>query len=269
MSTNTHSRNRVFVCTIATILAVGISLVVVGESTTQTDAAKEQLCQDVATLFRSARSVISKNQSLINDETKGDKGLDADLVVAKAKENFAKATGNPYPELASDTLEGQAHAAMIVSIRQVMDQAQPLINERGKGFKGFLPAVFAKQVADHFTTNMSGRMSIKLTAPKSYVRNRANRPDRWEHKVIESYFKKQDWKKGKSFAEDSQVKSKDAYRFILPEYYSQSCLKCHGQPAGELDITGGKKEGGTLGELGGAISVVIYDDAYIASVEND
>ena len=37
------------------------------------------------------------------------------------------------------------------------------------------------------------------------------------------------------------------------------CLNCHGDPKGELDITGGKKEGGQLGELGGAISVVIYD----------
>ena len=29
-------------------------------------------------------------------------------------------------------------------------------------------------------------------------------------------------------------------------------------PKGERDITGGKKEGGQLGELGGAISVLIF-----------
>ena len=53
-------------------------------------------------------------------------------------------------------------------------------------------------------------------------------------------------------------KGKQAFRLILPEYYKESCLGCHGGPKGERDITGGKKEGGVLGELGGAISVAIY-----------
>jgi hypothetical protein len=46
---------------------------------------------------------------------------------------------------------------------------------------------------------------------------------------------------------------------MIPEYYGDSCLACHGVPKGAVDITGGKKEGGVLGELGGAISVVIYN----------
>ena len=52
---------------------------------------------------------------------------------------------------------------------------------------------------------------------------------------------------------------KQAYRLILPEYYKESCLGCHGGSKGELDITGGKKEGGVLGQLGGAISVTIFN----------
>ena len=39
---------------------------------------------------------------------------------------------------------------------------------------------------------------------------------------------------------------------------TKACLKCHGEPKGAKDITGGKKEGGKLGELGGAISFVLY-----------
>jgi hypothetical protein len=35
-------------------------------------------------------------------------------------------------------------------------------------------------------------------------------------------------------------------------------LVCHGGPKGEKDITGGKKEGGKPGDLGGAISGAIY-----------
>ncbi|MCJ8300328.1 MAG: hypothetical protein MJK13_15530 [Pseudomonadales bacterium] len=50
-----------------------------------------------------------------------------------------------------------------------------------------------------------------------------------------------------------------ACRFILSKYYEQSYLACHGGRKGERDISGGRKEGGVLGELGGAISKIIYD----------
>ncbi len=45
-------------------------------------------------------------------------------------------------------------------------------------------------------------------------------------------------------------------RVAVPEYYSQSCLSCHGAPQGELDITGYPREGAAaLGDLGGVISI--------------
>lgn len=212
---------------------------------------KEVLAKEVTTLFRSARSVISKNQGLINDAAKGDKGLSGAAVVAKAKENFKAAMGADLPDKPALT-------SLIAAITQVMQTAQPLINEQGKGFKGFLPAVFAKQMADAFNSKASG-YNIKLTAPKDYIRNLANRPDTWESSIIEDKFKSATWKKGQHVAVAGTHKGKAGYRFILPEYYGQSCLKCHGGPKGALDITGGKKEGGKLGELGGAISFVIYD----------
>jgi hypothetical protein len=227
-------------------------------------AQKQEIASEIATLFRSARAVISTNQELINDASKGDKGLGADMVIAQTKENFAKAINGAFPERDPSTLLGQAQTAMFSSIKSVMDKAQPVINEQGKGFKGFLPAVFAKQVADEFTKSMEGKVCIKLTAPKAYTRNRANRPDEWENNVIQTMFSTPEWQNGKTFSEASTFKGKPAYRFIMPEYYVESCLKCHGQPKGELDITGGKMEGGVLGELGGAVSVVLYDDAVIA-----
>lgn len=241
-------------------LMVLVSLTGFRSSNTNLDVdAKALLCEETATLFRSARAVISKGQALINDASKGDKGLTGDKVVAEAKENFKKATGEAFAMGEAGSLRGQAHKALFSAIKKVMNQAQPLINEKGKGFKGFLPAIFAKQVADNFSLEMDGKMFIKLTAPKSYVRNRANRPDTWESGVIENKFKTDGWEKNKTFFETSDHKGKPAFRLLIPEYYKDSCLKCHGDPKGELDITGGKKEGGKLGELGGAISVVIYN----------
>ncbi len=214
---------------------------------------------EITTIYRAARGVIAKNQGLINDATKGDKGLSADAVIEKTKENYKAATGNDFKMADAGTLKGETQAALLNSIKEVMDNAQALINEKGKGLKGFLPAIFAKQMGDGFNKNIQGKAYIKLTAPKNYVRNRANRPDKWEADVIENMFKKPDYEKNKVFVADAQHKGKSAFRLILPEYYKQACLNCHGEPKGEKDITGGKKEGGKLGELGGAISFVIYN----------
>lgn len=215
---------------------------------------QDEISQELTTLYRAARKVISDNQAHINKTDIGDKGLSGDVVSTMALENYAKVTGDKL-SLASLTA---AQQAMISAVKEVMAENQDLINEIGVGFKGFLPAIFARQVGNKFNSKMLGKMKIKLTAPKKYVRNRANRPDKWEHNIIETMFKKEGYQKGKAFSEQSTVKGKSAYRFILPEYYGQSCLKCHGEPKGERDITGGKKEGGVLGELGGAISLIIF-----------
>ncbi len=214
---------------------------------------------EITTIYRAARGVIAKSQKLINDATKGDKGLSADVVITKTKENYKKATGNDFKMAAAGTLKAETQTALLNSIKEVMHNAQPLINEKGKGLKGFLPAIFAKQMGDGFNKNISGKAHIKLTAPKSYVRNRANRPDKWEADIIENKFKKPSYEKNKVFVADAKHKGKPAFRLILPEYYKEACLNCHGDPKGSRDITGGKKEGGKLGELGGAISFVIYN----------
>jgi len=215
---------------------------------------KDEISKELTTLYRAARKVISDNQGHINNADVGDKGLSGESVSAKALVNYSKATGQT---LDTKSLSA-AEQAMIDAVKEVMDENQDLINEQGVGFKGFLPAIFARQVANKFNSKMSGKMKIKLTAPKKYVRNRANRPDKWEHNIIETMFKKPDYQKGKPFFESTKVKGKDTFRFILPEYYGPSCLKCHGEPKGERDITGGKKEGGVMDELGGAISLIIY-----------
>ncbi|HLA32162.1 MAG TPA: DUF3365 domain-containing protein [Pseudomonas sp.] len=214
--------------------------------------------KDLTLIFRSARKVISDNQDLINDASKGDKGLSAAAVIEQTKVNYQAAAGTELNLTDDGSPTAKARAALISAVQATMDEAQALINEQGKGFKGFLPAVFGGRVASNFSAAMAGTFAIKLTAPKAYVRNRANRPDEWEDKVIETMFKQPGYEKGKAYAEAVPVKGKAAYRYILPEYYGPSCLACHGDPKGEVDITGGKKEGAKLDELGGAISLIIY-----------
>ncbi|KGJ98456.1 Tll0287-like domain-containing protein [Thalassotalea sp. ND16A] len=215
---------------------------------------KEVVSKELTTLFRAARKVISDNQAHINNPDIGDKGLSGKIVTQKLLENYKKASGKRlYPDSFTPVQE-----AMINSVKEVMFENQDLINKQGVAFKGFIPAIFAGKVANKFSRKMNGKMKIKLTAPTRYIRNKTNSPDYWEHNVIENIFKMSAHKKGQSYSENIKIKGKKAYRFILPEYYQQSCLDCHGTPKGELDITGGKKEGGLLNELGGAISLIIY-----------
>ncbi len=239
--------------TLAMALSVGMS------HAAWTKESHEEIALSLSTLLRSARAVISDKQKHINNPEIGDKGLSADVVVGIAMENYKKATGEDIDSIDPASLHGQLIAAELQAVRDVMDEAQNTINEQGVGLKGFLPAIFARLVTQNFGAAVGDKATIKLTAPKNYVRNRANRPDKWEHKVIETMFRSPDHETGKHFAETTDVKGKPAYRLILPEYYKKSCLACHGKPKGERDITGGKKEGGTLGELGGAISVVIFE----------
>ena len=242
------------------LFGVMVNLGLVGGGILYTVHAQEsndKILLKLATLLRSSRKIVSDNQSLINEQ-RANKKFTGQKVIAGAKTVYAKALGEPFPRIDSSTLEGKLLKAELDAIQEVMDGAQELINNPDMGFKGFLPAVYAKKVAQTFNKKVGKIAYLKLTAPKIWVRNRSNRPDKWESGVIENKFKAPGWKKGKIFIQTTKLKGKQARRLIIPEYYGPSCLVCHGEPKGERDITGGKKEGGKLGDLGGAISTAIF-----------
>jgi hypothetical protein len=234
--------------TVTALLLLGISGAAVAAELSQVELAAQ-----LTTLMRSGRMVISDNQALINDPTKGDKGLSPDKVLAAARDNYKKNAGKALPAPAPGTLEERSQKAMLESMSDVMAKNQGLINEKGKAYKGFLPAVFARQVAEDFTAKMKGEIQVKLTAPKELIRNRTNKPDEWEHSVFVQHFKKADYVKGQPY---SQTVGQN-FRYMVPEYYGTTCLQCHGEPKGEKDISGGMKEGMKLGDLGGAVSLTI------------
>jgi hypothetical protein len=211
----------------------------------------------LTTLLRSARQVISDQQGLI-DEPRAGKDLSGKKLIELAEAKYAEQTGHPIPSLDPTSAEGQMLQAEKDAIQEVMDEAQPLINDPHRGFKGFLPAVFAYRVAEHFNRKMGKLAYVKLTAPAELIRHRPNMPDAWEDQIIKSKFQSAEWKKGDFVEQDAQLNGKKAYRILIPEYYETSCLACHGEPKGSIDITGAKKEGGKLGDLGGAISGAIY-----------
>lgn len=213
----------------------------------------------LAEFLRSARTVISQQQDLINDPTKGDKGLTGDVVLSQAAVIYEQQTGQDPTKVDPATREGRLLGAQMEAIKDVLTENQGTINTPNVGFKGFIPATFARLVNEKFAETAGTEALVKVTAPDELIRNRKARPDAWESEVLVDKFSKPDWKKGESFTETVEVDGRPAFRMIVPEYYRASCLTCHGGPKGEMDITGYPKEGGKEGDLGAAISVILFE----------
>jgi Protein of unknown function (DUF3365) len=224
-------------------------------ASTEKDAA---IAQNLAEMLRDARAVISDSEGLINNPAIGDKHLTGQKVLADAIKRYQKTTGVDPAKLDPASREGQLMQAMMSAIVAVMDDNQKTINEKGTGFKGFIPAVFGRLVSEAFNGLANGKAEIKVTAPVDLVRNRKARPDAWETKVIETKLLSPDWPHGQPYSATVDIDGRTAYRIAVPEYYTSSCLACHGTPKGELDITGYPKEGRKLGDLGGVMSITLF-----------
>jgi hypothetical protein len=250
-----HSHSRGFaLALVLTILAGALCLsrVSAEEQSDQVVAAR------LAEFLRSARTVISQYQELINDPAKSDKGLTGERVLAEATVIYQKQTGEDPAAVDPASKEGKLLRAQMEAIKDVMAENQSAINAPNVGFKGFIPAIFARLVNEKFQEKAEGRALIKVTAPEDLVRNRKARPDEWEKAVLADKFAKPDWPKGQGFSETTSAGGRAAFRLIVPEYYKASCLACHGSPKGDMDITGYPKEGGKEGDLGAAISVTLF-----------
>lgn len=212
----------------------------------------------LAAMLRAARGVVSGHQSLINDPSIGEKNLTGAGVVEEAFDLYAEREGELPSSNGLTPEEVALFEAQIAAIREIVDENQPMIDEKGVGFKGFIPAVFARLVNERFAEKVGDKALTKVTAPLDLVRNRKARPDDWERQVIETRFLGANWPKGQAYVEEVDKDGRKAFRMLIPEYYSASCLTCHGQPKGEVDVTGYPKEGGAEGDLAGAISITLF-----------
>jgi hypothetical protein len=215
------------------------------------------IAADLSALLRAARAVVSDHQDAINQRG-GDRSFTSRSVIEETRARYARETGHPLPALDLTSTEGRLLQAELDAIEEVVDEAQASITDPEREFKDFIPAIFAYRVADRFNQKAGDLAYLKLTAPAELVRRKTNRPDEWENQMIKEKFQAAGWKKGEFVAEDALLNGREAYRLLIPEYYETSCLACHGKPKGERDITGGEKEGASLGDLGGSISVAIY-----------
>ncbi len=233
------------------LLGSGVLMGLLAISPTVYAGDEAETAELLITLLKVGRGVVSEHQNLINDATKGPKGFTDDFLAGQIIDRFRKQT---RIDLARPNGIPQAPLllALLESEREVVAEAQPVINKAGVGFKGFLPAVFARKSGEKFHR----KTGIRLKLTGTDYRFPGNRPDDFEAEVLRMFADPRH-PKGQQYTKATMVAGKPVLRVMDPEYATASCLSCHGTPKGERDITGMKKEGWKEGDLAGAISIVM------------
>ncbi len=168
--------------------------------------------------------------------------------------------------------EARMAADQLISVRHVIATKQQVINNDSKGnfeFKGVIPAVVGREVAEHF----SHTTIYKMKQTSLQYRNPSNKPDAWETKQLERFAA------NPALEEVSEMTSEDwdlrtgteIFRLMIPLKITEACLVCHGDPATSptgdgKDISGRQMEGYKLGEIRGGISVVAPMDSINAAI---
>jgi signal transduction histidine kinase len=140
---------------------------------------------------------------------------------------------------------------------------QDLIDTDSDGsynFKGIYCAIAGKSIAVRFGRDTN--YTIRYIS--EHPRKQSAYPDSFEGEAFASFLT------GKTeYYGVVEYENEDVFRYVTPLYVEDTCLRCHGEPAGEIDMTGFPKEGLKVGDVGGAISVIVPIQSYMESVEGD
>jgi general secretion pathway protein A len=211
----------------------------------------EKTAQHLATLLNVGRLIVERNQTRINDPRIGDKGFTPEVFEHEVVDEFIRQTHIDLKDLPSHlpSLAKELLPVLLQSSKEVVADVQFVINQRGIGYKNFIPATFGSQAARKF----SNRSHVKIKQTTLNPRNLKNTPDAYEENVL----RRLATQPASNIPITEWIDNETTLRALTPIYYSQDCLACHGSPRGILDISGYPREGAQEGDLAGAISVQI------------
>ena len=150
----------------------------------------------------------------------------------------------------------------LIATREFIAQNQNKINCDSQGgfeFKHLNPAAVGMGISKIFAEMTN--YSIKQT--RLIYRDMQNAPDDFEIEVLQKFKANPNLQE---YWAESEIDDKRVFRYIIPLKVEESCLPCHGGPVGELDVAGYPKEGYLEGSLGGAISLIMPMDLFVANL---
>lgn len=145
-----------------------------------------------------------------------------------------------------------------------MDYEQANINTDRDGsynFKGLYCSLVGKSVGKLFSESTDYQYTLRYT--RIDPRNNLDRPDEFELRALESFVPGE---QREVYGTETDGEGGRNFRYVGSILLTENCLQCHGEPAGELDITGFAKEGLAVGDVGGAVSITMPMDAYLQNV---
>jgi methyl-accepting chemotaxis protein len=111
-----------------------------------------------------------------------------------------------------------------------------------------VPVVVAWSVAQDYASQNGFTFHTPSLAP----RNPKNQPDAFERRALEAFNRDSQLKE---YSERLVENNEEVMRYAQPVRITESCLQCHGDPAGSKDPFGYTREGMKVGDLRAAFSI--------------
>ncbi|MFR7404256.1 MAG: DUF3365 domain-containing protein [Coriobacteriaceae bacterium] len=168
---------------------------------------------------------------------------------------------------AEETLTEQAYilSQEMQSMWDFISVNQELINTDGDGtytFKGLHCSIVGTSVGALF----SHRTDYVIRYVSDNPRNPKNAPDAFETEAIGEFRSNTNLGEYYSFG---TMNDESYYRYSVPLKMQSACAECHGNPVGEIDVTGFPKEGLQSGDLVGIASISIPAKTYEDNLRAD
>jgi general secretion pathway protein A len=240
---------------IVSVLCVGTLCASLSPAVAESESAVRETGRLLAVLLDAGRVAIGRNQLLLNDPAKGDKGFTPEVFAQQTMGLFKERTGHDLTNLSAAAVPEMARPLLVRLLEEsqkTVASYQTVINMPGIKYKGLIPATFGTETGARFQS-WSG-VYLKQTAPEHLVRNPKNKPDAFEAAEMKKMGEPSFPRVGEQVVSQT-VEDGKSMRVLLPLFYGKACLSCHGAPKGERDVTGYPREGAQEGDLGGAISV--------------
>lgn len=159
-----------------------------------------------------------------------------------------------------------AHQDLLIKadlITKEMEASRSFAAKSEGSVHGLDPSEVPKALDELF----AGMANSQVKQTRLVVRNDENEPDEFERQALLQF--SADPELPRVYATTTGPDGNPVFRYMTPIRTTQSCLTCHGEPAGTMDKTGHLREGMKLGDLAGAMSVILPMEEVLQSARTE
>lgn len=187
------------------------------------------------------------------------------LVVVSLFANLAWTSMNKRAQMENELREkGEVLAQQMDAVWEFMasnqDRLEQISYTEDGVYQGLHCAIVGRSIGLLFTSQSEYTTRFVNFNP----RNIADEPDDFETQALNAFIDEGHTE----YYETTEYEGREVFRYSAPMRIEENCLDCHGEPKGEIDVTGFAKEGWSIGDVGGAISIIMPLDVYRESEQS-